>query len=34
MLSPKNAPLAGRQMWGGLNRIAGQSLDSSKPEAN
>ena len=34
ILSPKNAPLAGRQTWAGLNRIAGQPLDSSKPEAN
>ncbi len=34
MLSPKNAPLASRQTWAGLNRIAGQPLDSSKPETN
>jgi cytochrome c oxidase assembly factor CtaG len=34
MLSPKNAPMANRQTWAGLNRIGGQSLDSSKPEAN
>jgi putative membrane protein len=34
MLSPKNAPLAGRQTLVGFNRVAGQPLDSSKPEAN
>jgi putative membrane protein len=34
MLSPKNAPLAGRQMGAGLSRIAGQPLDSSKPKDN
>jgi cytochrome c oxidase assembly factor CtaG len=34
LLSPKYAPLAGRQAWGPLHRIAGQRLNSSKPEGN
>lgn len=34
MLSLKNAPLASPQTWAGLKGIAGQPLDSSKPEAN
>jgi putative membrane protein len=34
LLSPKYAPLAGRQSAARLHRIAGQPLDASKPEAN
>jgi putative membrane protein len=34
MLSPGNAPMASRHTWAGWNRIAGQPLDSSKPEAD
>jgi cytochrome c oxidase assembly factor CtaG len=33
ILSPKNAPLP-RRTWAGLNRIAGQPYDPSKPEIN